>query len=182
MDLSGQRFGTLVALERESASRQRHTKWICRCDCGSQVSVYADHLRRGNTASCGCQRVKFGGRHSQWGGCGDISGGWWGSKVVAPSRGYTKRRPIEVTITIEQAWELFLRQDRRCALTGLPLHFPKKAHADGTASLDRIDSGRGYELGNVQWVHKHVNLMKNKFDQNYFISLCRAVAEHKPEN
>ena len=36
-------------------------------------------------------------------------------------------------------------------------------------SLDRIDSSKGYEENNVQWVHKDINLMKNKYDNKYFI-------------
>lgn len=47
----------------------------------------------------------------------------------------------------------------------------------GTASLDRKDNTRGYTLNNVQWVHKDVNIMKNTFDRDYFVSMCRRVAE-----
>jgi hypothetical protein len=47
-----------------------------------------------------------------------------------------------------------------------------------TASLDRIDSSKGYCEDNVQWVHKDINRMKNTFDQDYFISLCKLIAEN----
>lgn len=43
-------------------------------------------------------------------------------------------------------------------------------------SLDRIDSSRGYEVGNVQWVTKYVNWAKNDLSQEDFINLCIAVA------
>lgn len=26
--------------------------------------------------------------------------------------------------------------------------------------FDRIDPNKGYIIGNVQWVHKHINMMK----------------------
>ena len=45
-----------------------------------------------------------------------------------------------------------------------------------TASLDRIDSSKGYVIGNVQWVHKDINIMKNKFDNQYFIDMCKKIA------
>jgi len=43
-------------------------------------------------------------------------------------------------------------------------------------SLDRIDSGLGYDLGNIQWVHKNVNQMKWTLSQAAFIEICLAVA------
>ncbi len=63
MDLTGQRFGRLVVLEREPShvtpSGQRKTVWLCRCDCGNLVKVKTQELRRGKTKSCGCYRLEF---------------------------------------------------------------------------------------------------------------------------
>jgi hypothetical protein len=79
-----------------------------------------------------------------------------------------------IEITIKQAWELFEAQNRRCSLTGLPLYFGGRNGT--TASLDRIDSSLGYLISNVQWIHKDVNRMKNHFDQDYFIDICKRIA------
>ena len=49
----------------------------------------------------------------------------------------------------------------------------------GTASLDRIDSKKGYIEGNVQWVHKNVNKMKMDLDEKEFFSIVKQVYEHK---
>lgn len=68
--------------------------------------------------------------------------------------------------------ETLVVQDYKCALTGAPLVVGENA------SVDRIDSSRGYELGNIQWVTKEVNRMKIDFDQKLFIELCRKVAEY----
>lgn len=46
------------------------------------------------------------------------------------------------------------------------------------ASLDRIDSDKGYIEGNVQWLHKWVNLMKSDFTQDEFLNYCRLIIEH----
>jgi hypothetical protein len=90
------------------------------------------------------------------------------------------RKPIAFDITIEYLWRMFLRQKRCCALSGLQIHFSPKAKGDHTgyrsASLDRIDSSRGYVRGNVQWVHKDINLMKRTLPQERFIELCTNVA------
>jgi hypothetical protein len=53
-----------------------------------------------------------------------------------------------------------------------------KGKQKGTASLDRIDSLVGYIKGNVQWVHKDVNVSKMDFDESYFRQLCAAVTAH----
>jgi hypothetical protein len=45
-----------------------------------------------------------------------------------------------------------------------------------TASLDRIDSSRGYIEGNVQWVHKMANMCKQHYSQKRFIDMCIAVS------
>ena len=50
-------------------------------------------------------------------------------------------------------------------------------HQKTTASLDRIDSNKGYVEGNVQWVHVDVNYMKLDYDQDYYINICRLIAK-----
>lgn len=51
----GTKFHYLTVLERVSSPVKGQTRWLCRCDCGNDVEVYATHLRSGNTKSCGCQ-------------------------------------------------------------------------------------------------------------------------------
>lgn len=54
MDISGQRFGRLVALEPTEKRSGSNVIWLCRCDCGKIAEVSAINLRNGNTRSCGC--------------------------------------------------------------------------------------------------------------------------------
>lgn len=61
----------------------------------------------------------------------------------------------------------------KCALTGWELSM-KYIHC--TASFDRIDSSMPYQIGNVQWVHTMVNMCKNKYAQDDFIKMCKAIA------
>lgn len=53
VDLTGQRFGSLVAL-RVYGMRGRRTYWLCQCECGSTTRVAMGNLRWGGTKSCGC--------------------------------------------------------------------------------------------------------------------------------
>lgn len=51
IDITGQRYGKLVALNPEQ-SRDRHAYWLCRCDCGAEVVARGSKLRDGTTTSC----------------------------------------------------------------------------------------------------------------------------------
>ena len=53
-DLSGQKFGRLVAITRSPYNILNKPAWICVCDCGSTLTVRGSHLHSGNTRSCGC--------------------------------------------------------------------------------------------------------------------------------
>jgi hypothetical protein len=125
-------------------------------------------------SSCGCTQYKSGKDSPSWKGHEDISGKYWET-----CRRSAERRKLEFAITPEYAWEIFTQQKKCCALTGLPLQFRTKSDmTDGTASLDRIDSSKGYVKGNVWWVDKKVNTIKWDLPLDIFLKTCRLVAEH----
>jgi hypothetical protein len=79
-------------------------------------------------------------------------------------------------VTIEFCNEVLEKQNHLCALSGLPIS-AKGAFDQITASLDRIDNAKGYEIGNVQWVHKEINMMRGPLPIDRFVQLCQSVAE-----
>lgn len=75
IDIKGQRFGRLVALERTDQKYINCFLWKCRCDCGREVLIPTNRLRSGGAKSCGCVRKKgvstgIGARRS--GKCPDV--------------------------------------------------------------------------------------------------------------
>ena len=177
--IKGTVFGCLTVCGRAGSNRQGSTTWLCLCSCGSYVVLSKDHLTRKKqpVRSCGCLKKQLKGSNSpHWGGVGDISGNWWSSHVLRERR-QTKRTSVPVTVTIEQAWDLFLKQEGKCALSGVPLVIDNIGKYN-TASIDRIDSSKGYEINNIQWVHKDVNFMKRNYSQEYFIEMCSKIANH----
>ena len=54
-DISGQRFGRLVAL-RPAGKMERRVLWLCRCDCGTEKVLSGKQLRNGQAVSCNCTR------------------------------------------------------------------------------------------------------------------------------
>lgn len=79
-DISGERFGRLVAQELEGFS-SGGARWLCRCDCGSTRVVRANSLTTGRTISCGCYRP-FRRR--------DLTGIRFGRLVAVESKGRRK--------------------------------------------------------------------------------------------
>lgn len=53
-DITGQRFGRLVALESLGTSLRRPSDWKCQCDCGETIVTTVTNLLNGTTKSCGC--------------------------------------------------------------------------------------------------------------------------------
>jgi ribosomal protein L13 len=54
VDLTGERFGRLVALRPASENKGGKRSWECQCDCGNITVVSTNSLTSGNTQSCGC--------------------------------------------------------------------------------------------------------------------------------
>ena len=80
-------------------------------------------------------------------------------------------------LSIEEASEILESQELKCALTGLPINACGDFNTI-TASLDRIDNADGYSKGNVQWVHKEVNMLRGVLSITRFKELCSLVASH----
>lgn len=171
--LKGNEYGRLKVLCEDDI--RGNASWLCQCKCGNILPVRAGHLIDGSTQSCGCLAHEL-----KWTGCGEISGDYW-CRVV---RG-AKKRNFEVTVTVEEAWQLFLSQNRKCALSGVELVFAsnfKDKQQNQTASLDRKDSSKGYIIGNIQWIHKIVQLMKMNLNETLFLEFCNKIALKGREN
>lgn len=54
IDLTGQRFGRLVVIEKAPRDGTHSTKWVCKCDCGNIAIVRGEYMKNGTTKSCGC--------------------------------------------------------------------------------------------------------------------------------
>ena len=55
IDLIGQKFGRLTVIkEAEERASNGQMMWVCKCECGKEVTVKSQSLREGKTKSCGC--------------------------------------------------------------------------------------------------------------------------------
>jgi len=54
VDITGKRFGKLVAINPTAQRINNSVVWHCRCDCGNEIDLPYQRLSSGNTKSCGC--------------------------------------------------------------------------------------------------------------------------------
>lgn len=178
----GEKRNDLTLIKIHDTDKHGNVRWLCQCKCG-EFSVVTSHSLNKLKIN-GCKKCAIKGRtgknSSNFSGYKEITGTFWGNLKQS-----AETRDFKFHITKEQIWDLFLKQDRKCALTGLILTLnDRAASSSGTASIDRIDSSKDYTEDNIQWVHKDINKMKNNFPQNLFIQYCKLVTNnlhiHKP--
>ena len=91
-------------------------------------------------------------------------------------------RNLEFDIDIDYVMQLLGQQKGKCALTGWDLEFTRGGDWDGKnprgATMDRINSRRGYVRGNIQLVCGMPNVIKSHLDRDAFVELCKAVAKN----
>lgn len=173
----GRRYGKLTVVKYDSRN-ERGSIWLCQCDCGETIKLPAGRLyrSRGSAKSCGCAMHKnnTGDKSPFWKGFGELSSTKW-SQI----KNNAKKRGIDFDLTIEDAYNVFLNQDKKCNLSGLDIVMPNGSEVDNLASLDRIDSTLPYVHTNIQWVHKKINYMKHCLSQDEFIYFCTLVVHNK---
>jgi hypothetical protein len=167
IDMSNKKCGFLEVKEKHDKDSHGRTRWKCLCVCGKIKIATGKYLRNGSVISCGCRDKGYDG----------IIPGYWYSGTKARA---SQIRDWEVSY--KDLCDLFEKQNKRCALTGRKLEFSKTKkeyckNRTTTASLDRIDSSKGYIKTNIQWVHKNVNKIKNDLSQQEFINICKEVTE-----
>ncbi len=149
-------------------------KLRCMCKCGNIKLYFSSRIRNKQVKSCGCFRNRKTTKNPLFKGCGEIP-----LSVYKKYKTNAFDRFISFSITIEDLNNQYKKQKGLCSLTKKEIRFDDgKTIRNGSASLDRIDSNKGYEVNNIQWVHKDINQMKWTYDQDDFIKLCKLVAEN----
>lgn len=143
-NISGMRFGSLVAIEPTRQDKKRNTYWLCKCDCGNEVERRLPDLLHGYTTSCGCSVIRKLTKHGD--GNGNHNYERWKAmkkRCLNPNDRYYARyggRGITVCSEWINSYEKFNEY-----ISSLP-------HSNEPGrTIDRIDNNKGYEPGNIRW-------------------------------
>ena len=183
LDLRGQPFGKLTVLRENGRDKRNKVLWLCRCECGREVTVRSDNLRRGDTNSCGCYQrervVEANTAHgmsrtrlySVWRDMLKRAGVYKGASEEA------KRLYQDRGITVCDEWLVFENFRDWALLNG---------YKEGL-QIDRRDNDEGYCPENCRWItpKENVNNRRNTIrleDGTPLAMFCSRVGIHTREN
>ena len=96
------------------------------------------------------------------------------------------KRKENVNIDLEYLKFLWEQQNGICPISGIKMilkeHNSKNSILPNQASLDRIDSSKPYEIGNVRFITLIANYARNVFSDEDVIQFCVNVAKFKSQN
>lgn len=161
IDHVGDRFGKLVVLSRNGQNKWKSARWLCRCDCGNEVTVGGRELRVGDTKSCGCSSVEWSTAHnyrhgkSVHGAPKEVRGMYqsWADMKYRCSNPNAKawKRYGGRGITVCARWDSFDNFVEDMEDTWEP-----------GLSIDRIDVDGNYTPDNCEWVTRSENSRRAK--------------------
>lgn len=168
----GDKFNDWTTISTDWYDSEKNATFVkVRCKCGQEKQVRKYTITAGISKKCrSCMgRENFKGHE-------DL-GGYHLNQIQRSA----KKRNLEYNITPMYLWNLLELQEFKCALTGETIQLSRTINNKTkvqTASLDRINSKRGYVEGNVRWVHKIINQMRSNHSDVEFINWCTKVSKY----
>lgn len=157
VDIRGQRFGWLEAVEPTEKRLNGSVLWCCKCACGGEKFATVGYLRRGWTTSCGCKRRQ----HHQF---GDPKSPEY--RLLCSAKQRAKASNLAFNLTVND-----INIPQTCPLLGIPIFRNKGKVGPNSPSIDRIVPADGYTRENV-WVISH---KANSIKSNYTLEEFRTI-------
>jgi len=197
-DLIGKKSGILTIVEFSHIDRSKKlatTYWKCRCECGVFTIVERSNLtRKGNrgTKSCGCIdvencRKKFLGNTFRRKAPGETGF----NMLIGTYKRSARDRDLPFDTSNEFKLELKKITKSNCFYCGIEpkqiikpqeKYHPTKESIENSTyiynGIDRIDSNKGYEFGNVVPCCYHCNLAKSDYTTEEFMEWANRLAKH----
>ena len=155
-DITGQTFGRLTAIRFVKVPGDC-TWWEFKCTCGVRKIIRTHSVKNGDITSCGCRmQGQFEARHTQK------------KPTYSAYQRRAKYRRIPFNLTNEQFDDLI---SRPCSYCGAP----------PWNGIDRVDSSRGYGVGNAYPCCHYCNRMKSSLSPKEFGQHIRKIVTAHPE-
>lgn len=193
VDLTGRRFGRLVAIRHVGYNRGKadslkskrvsgNSIWLFRCDCGVERDIVASSLTRGrkSTRSCGClaDEARKGNKYTQL-----PEGRSARNAVYSQYARAAKRRSLDWTLSNVDFDHLTSKKCHYCGCA--PSNCTNKPTHNGDFiynGIDRVADEVGYILGNCVPCCRTCNFMKNSMGQHLFLEQIERIFNHQIKN
>lgn len=174
-DLTGEKFKRLTVIRRvkRPENAKYGTYWLCVCECGKEKVILASSLTGGKSVSCGCFRREIYEKNKV---------GYGESSLNRLMRQYKKRaKKRGICFEIDRdTFKKITKED--CHYCGDP---PSQIIGDKTSDgdyiyngIDRVDSSKGYEIGNIVSCCGQCNRAKTSFTEIQFSVWIKNVYEN----
>lgn len=147
-DLSGKRYGRLIAIELIGKTKQGNALWRCKCDCGKETIARASTLKSGNTQSCGCYRSEYWrSQMTKHGECNSrLAHIWYSMRARCRNQNNPAYRNYGGRgISVCKEWDDSFEAFREWALSN---------GYDPALSIDRVDNNGNYEPHNCRFADR----------------------------
>src|SRR5579872_1915065 len=155
LDLTGQRFGRLLVIDRKRDKDSNTTYYLCKCDCGNEKRVSCSNLKS-TTRSCRCLQKELVSKRTR-----KSSGYSILTSIVTYYKRNAKLRNLQWDLSRSVVAELIMLPCYLCGRqnqTGTKTKYGDVLFHNG---IDRLDNTKGYTLANSVPCCKTCNLAKN---------------------
>jgi hypothetical protein len=159
VDHTGKTFGFWTVKSFYGRDKSNHQLWLCVCKCGNEKPVIMGSLRKGASASCGCNAInKRSSKLTKHGMAGTPTYKSWHQMHQRCSGKHGHDYYLKSGITVCERWNDFL------------LFYEDMGERPDGTTLDRIDGSRGYEPSNCRWAttEEQANNKKTNVKQTVF--------------
>lgn len=179
IDISGQRFGSLIVQTLAGSDTDHGTLWNCICDCSKECLVRGNSLRRGRTKSCGCMSGTFASAAlSKEPGLSNVN------QLYNTYKNQARRREYEWKLSLEEFREIIKENCYYCGIEPLQKIIVPNISGERVLlynGIDRVNNTIGYTMDNIVPACGTCNIAKKKLSLEEFVKWIERVYKNLSE-
>jgi len=159
IDLTGKKFNRLKVIKRVYPNtKYGRVRWLCKCDCGTEKIIPANHLTNNDIKSCGCYKREEARENPHHRLPLSVSNM---RQAILTYKMSAKRRGVKYGLTVEQFKDITQKDCFYCGSKPSNIYKNKQSNGEYIYNgIDRIDNNKGYIIDNIVPCCKSCNSAK----------------------